>query len=61
MYNFTELFEWLFKNKNKNISGYSRVLYSGITNVRMGKIIKKIIKKHYQFIRNIQYFFNPNI
>ena len=47
MYNFTELFEWLFKNKNKNISGYSRVMYSGITNVRMGKIIKKIIKEHY--------------
>ena len=45
MYNFTELFEWLFKNKNKNISGYSRVMYSGITNVRMGKIIKKIIKR----------------
>ena len=46
LYNFTELFEWLVKNKNKKISGYSRVIYSGITTVRMGKIIKKIIKEY---------------
>lgn len=46
LYNFTELFEWLVENKNKKISGYSRVIYSGITTVRMGKIIKKIIKEY---------------
>ena len=45
LYNFTELFEWLVKNKNKNIDGYSKVFYSGITTVRMGKIISKIIKE----------------
>ena len=45
IYNFTELFEWLVKNKNKNIDGYSKVFYSGITTVRMGKIISKIINE----------------
>ena len=43
LFNFTELFEWLVKNKNKTIDGYSNVLYSGITTVRMGNILKKII------------------
>tara|TARA_B100001109_G_C18862091_1_gene474594 strand:- start:2012 stop:2881 length:870 start_codon:yes stop_codon:yes gene_type:complete len=47
LYNFTELFEWLVENKNKNIDGYSKVLYSGITTVRMGKIISKIIKQNF--------------
>jgi len=47
LYNFTELFEWLVKNKNKKIEGYSNVLYSGITTVRMGKIIRKIIKENF--------------
>ncbi len=46
LYNFTELFEWLVKNKNKNINGYSKAFYSGITTVRMGKIINKIIKQN---------------
>jgi dTDP-4-dehydrorhamnose reductase len=46
LYNFTELFEWLKKNKNKKIEGYSKVFYSGITTVRMGKILNKILKKN---------------
>ena len=46
LYNFTELFEWLKKNKNKKIEGYSKVFYSGITTVRMGKIINQILKKN---------------
>ena len=46
LYNFTELFEWLIKNKNKKIEGYSKVLYSGITTVRMGKILNQILKKN---------------
>ena len=49
LYNFTELFEWLVENKNKKIDGYSRVFYSGITNVRMGKLISKIIKENIDF------------
>jgi len=46
LYNFTELFEWLKKFKNKKIEGYSKVFYSGITTVRMGKIINQILKKN---------------
>ena len=45
LYNFTELFEWLIKNKNKKIEGYSKVFYSGITTVRMGKILNQILKQ----------------
>ena len=44
LFNFTELFEWLILNKNKKIEGFSNVIYSGITNVRMGKIIHYILK-----------------
>ena len=46
VYNFTELFEWLFSMKGKSVEGYNKVLYSGITTVRMGKIIKSIIKNY---------------
>ena len=46
LYNFTELFEWLKKNKNKKIEGYSNTFYSGITTVRMGIILNQILKKN---------------
>jgi len=45
LYNFTELFEWLINNKNQKIEGYSKVFYSGITTVRMGKILNQILKQ----------------
>ena len=44
VYNHTELFEWLFSMKNKKIQGYSKVIYSGITTVRMGKIVNLILQ-----------------
>ena len=44
LFNFTELFEWLYSMRGKKIEGYSNVIYSGITTVRMGKIINSIIK-----------------
>ena len=44
LFNFTELFEWLIFNKNKKIEGFSNAIYSGITTVRMGKIIHYILK-----------------
>ena len=46
LYNFTELFEWLKKNKNTKIEGYSNTFYSGITTVRMGIILNQILKKN---------------
>ena len=44
IFNHTELFEWLFSMKNKNIEGYKNVFYSGVTSTWMGKTIKHIIK-----------------
>jgi len=46
LYNHTELFEWLYSMKNKDIEGYSNVLYSGVTTVWMGKIINQILKNN---------------
>jgi len=45
IYNHTELFEWLITNKNGKIEGYDNVLYSGITTIRMAKIIAFILNK----------------
>tara|TARA_B100001057_G_scaffold499798_1_gene611838 strand:- start:4783 stop:5652 length:870 start_codon:yes stop_codon:yes gene_type:complete len=44
VFNYTELFEWLYSMKNKRIQGYSKAIYSGITTVRMGKIINLILQ-----------------
>lgn len=46
IYNHTELFEWLIKNKNGKIEGYDNVIYSGITTIRMAKIIDFILKEN---------------
>ena len=46
IYNHTELFEWLYSMKNKNIEGYSNVIYSGVTTLWMGKVILQILKKN---------------
>jgi len=43
VYNHTELFEWLYKNKTGKVFGYDNVHYSGLTTFRMSKILKKII------------------
>ena len=43
LYNKTELLEWVFKNKNKSINGFSNVIYSGITTLLMSKIVNKIL------------------
>lgn len=44
--NKTELFEWFLKQKNSNIKGFSEVIYSGITTVKMAEIILTIINYH---------------
>lgn len=43
IYNHTELFEWLYKNKSGKVYGYENVYYSGLTTIRMSKILEKII------------------
>ena len=44
--NKTELFEWFLKQTNKNIKGFSEVIYSGITTVKMAEIILTLIDCH---------------
>ena len=41
--NKTELFEWFLKQKNKNIKGFNKVIYSGITTTKMAEIVLKLI------------------
>ena len=43
VFNHTELFEWLYKNKSGKVYGYENVHYSGLTTIRMSKILEKII------------------
>lgn len=47
--NFTELFEWVLSQNNKKIKGFTNVLYSGITTIRMSNYIIDIIKNHLDF------------
>jgi dTDP-4-dehydrorhamnose reductase len=44
--NKTELFEWFLKQKNKKIKGFSEVIYSGITTVKMAEIILTLINNY---------------
>lgn len=39
----TELLEWFLNQKENSIKGYSSVVYSGITTIRMAKYVQKII------------------
>ena len=41
--NHTELLEWFLSRNGKTVKGYSNVIYSGITTVRMARFVKKII------------------
>ena len=41
--NKTELFEWFLKQNNKSIRGFTEVIYSGITTVKMAEIVLRII------------------
>ena len=50
--NKTELFEWFLKQKNKTINGFNKVIYSGITTVKMAEIVLKLIDQ-YQNISGI--------
>jgi dTDP-4-dehydrorhamnose reductase len=44
--NKTELLEWFLHQKNNVIKGFTNVIYSGITTVRMAEIILKIINEY---------------
>lgn len=46
LFNKTELFEWVINNKVKEINGFSRVMYSGVTTVYMARLIADLIQNH---------------
>lgn len=41
--NKTELLEWFLKQNNKSIRGFTEVIYSGITTVKMAEIVLRVI------------------
>ncbi len=42
----TELLEWLLAQKKQKIKGYSKVIYSGLSTLRVAHEVAKIIQKH---------------
>lgn len=46
LFNKTELFEWVINNKEKEINGFSKVMYSGVTTVYMAKFVGDLIENH---------------
>jgi dTDP-4-dehydrorhamnose reductase len=46
LFNKTELFEWIINNKEKEINGFSRVMYSGVTTVYMARLVTNLIENH---------------
>jgi dTDP-4-dehydrorhamnose reductase len=52
--NNTELFEWFLKQRNKTIKGFSGVIYSGITTIKMAEIVLKLI----QYFPNLSGVYN---
>ena len=46
LFNKTELFEWVINKKEKEISGFSRVMYSGVTTVYMARLVADLIENH---------------
>lgn len=40
----TELLEWFLSQKGKSVSGYNRVIFSGITTIQMSKFVRRLIE-----------------
>lgn len=40
------LLEWFISNRNKNVRGYRKAIYSGFTTLEMGGIVNMIIENH---------------
>jgi len=49
LFNKTELFEWVINNKEKEINGFSRVMYSGVATVYMARLVVDLIENHKDF------------
>lgn len=46
LFNKTELFEWIINNNQKEINGFSKVIYSGVTTVYMARLVAEITENH---------------
>jgi len=46
LFNKTELFEWVINNKEKEINGFTRVMYSGVTTFYMARLVADLIQNH---------------
>ena len=46
LFNKTELFEWIINNKEKEIKGFSKAFYSGVTTVYMARLLADLIDNH---------------
>lgn len=44
--NFTELFEWFFAQRGKEIHGFDQVMYSGITTTQMAQYVLHILQNN---------------
>jgi len=53
------LLEWIFKNKDKTINGYTNHYWNGITCLTLSKIIHFIIKNN-EYWSGIKHIFSPN-
>lgn len=52
--NKTELFEWFLQQSNRKIKGFSEVIYSGITTLKMAEIVLRLIN----FFPNLSGIYN---
>jgi len=41
--NFTSLFEWILSNRNKQVAGFSKAKYSGLTTFGLSELIKQLL------------------
>ena len=41
--NFTSLFEWILSNRNKQVAGFSKAKYSGLTTFSLSELIKQLL------------------
>ena len=41
--NFTSLFEWILSNRNKQVTGFSKAIYSGLTTFSLSELISQLL------------------
>lgn len=59
LYNKTSLLEWVKSNKNKEINGYTKHFWNGVTCLQLAKIIEYVIK-HNLYWNGVRHIFSPN-